>query len=69
MFLRVGLVASRLVAFVGPVVGVHSHVVGQGILVRLGTDSIEKFWIEFWLEKPLEFWLEVACTKKMFKNG
>ena len=24
---------------------------------------------EFWLEKQLEFWLEIPNTKKMFKNG
>ena len=22
-------------------------------------DSIETFWLEFWLEKSLEFWLEI----------
>ena len=25
----------------------------------LGRDSIEKFWLEFRLEKSLEFWLEI----------
>ena len=35
---------------------------------RQGGDSIEKFWLEFWLEKLLEFWLEIPYTKKMFKN-
>ena len=35
---------------------------------RLGPNSIEIFWLEFWLEKPLEFWLEISYTKKMFKN-
>ena len=34
-----------------------------------GPNSIETFWLEFWLEKPLEFWLEIPYTKKMFKNG
>ena len=29
-----------------------------------GRDSIGNFW----LEKPLEFWLEIPYTKKMFKN-
>ena len=24
---------------------------------------------KFWLEKSLEFWLEIPYTKKMFKNG
>ena len=27
------------------------------------------FWLEFRLEKPLEFWLEIPYTKKKFKNG
>ena len=31
----------------------------------LGHNSIEKFW----LEKPLEFGLEIPSTKKMFKFG
>ena len=31
----------------------------------LGPNSIEKFWLEFWLEKPLEFWLDIPYTKKM----
>ena len=34
-----------------------------------GPNSIEKIWLEFWLEKPLEFWLEISYTKKMFKNA
>ena len=25
----------------------------------LGPNSIEKVWLDFWLEKPLEFWLEI----------
>ena len=33
-----------------------------------GPNSIEKNWLEFWLEKPLEFRLEIPYTKKMFKN-
>ena len=33
-----------------------------------GVNSIETFWLEFWLEKPLEIWLEIPYTKKMFKN-
>ena len=37
--------------------------------VNLGPNSIEKIWLEFRLEKPLEFWLEIPYTKKMFKNG
>ena len=35
----------------------------------LGPNSIGKFWFEFWLEKPLEFWLEIPYSKKMFKIG
>ena len=38
-------------------------------LFPLGHNSIGKFWLEFRLEKPLEFWLEIPYTKKMFKNG
>ena len=34
-----------------------------------GPNSIEKVWLEFWLEKSLEFWLEVPHNKKMFKIG
>ena len=26
-------------------------------------------WLEFWLEEPLDIWLEIFSTKKMFKNG
>ena len=37
----------------------------NNLLGLLGPNSIEKFW----LEKPLEFWLEIPYTKKMFKNG
>ena len=34
-----------------------------------GRDSIEKLWLEFWLEKTLEYLLEIPYTKKMFKKG
>ena len=34
-----------------------------------GPNSIEIFWLEFWIEKPLEFWLEIVFTEKMFTNG
>ena len=30
----------------------------------LGSDSIETFQLKFWLEKSLEFWLEISYTKK-----
>ena len=45
----------------------HEQVVHE--CVALGPNSIEKIWLEFWLEKPLEVWLEMSYTKKMFKNG
>ena len=35
---------------------------------RLGPNSIEKFWLEFRLGNPLEVWLQIPYTKKMFKN-
>ena len=38
-------------------------------LVWLGPNSIEKIWLEFRLEKPLEFWLEIPYSMKLFKNG
>ena len=41
----------------------------KGIEARLGPNSTEKFWLEFRLEKSLEFWLEIPYTKEMFKNG
>ena len=34
-----------------------------------GPNSIEKIWLEFWLEKRLEFWLEIPYTKKWFEKG
>ena len=35
-----------------------------------GPIQMKKFWLEFWLEKSLEFWPEILlhCTKKMFIN-
>ena len=41
---------------------------GYGTLQQ-GADSIEKFWLKFWLEKSLEFWLEISSIEKKFKNG
>ena len=32
-----------------------------------GTQFNGKFWLEFWLEKSLQFWIEIPYTKKMFK--
>ena len=38
---------------------------GEGRGRRLGgPNSIEHCWLEFWLEKTLEFWLEIPYTKK-----
>ena len=37
--------------------------------VKQGPDSVEIIWRDFWLEKPLEFWLEIPNTEKRFKNG
>ena len=38
-------------------------------LLNLGGNSIENFWLQFRVEKPLEFWLEIPYTKKTLKNG
>ena len=37
-------------------------------VVDLGPNSIETLWHEFWLEKLLEFRLEIPYTGKMFKK-
>ena len=37
----------------------------SGSATYQGGNSIEKNW----LEKPLEFWLDIPYTKKKFKNG
>ena len=50
---------------------------GLGVLPldvhRLSLFSVSQFnrklLLEFWLEKSLEFWLEIPHTKKVFKNG
>ena len=34
----------------------------------LGGNSIEKIWLQIWLEKTLKFWLDISYTKKKFKN-
>ena len=49
----------------------HSHVRDDPRLHAdvLGPNSIQHFWLEFWLKKPLEFWLEIPYTKKMFKKS
>ena len=38
------------------------------LLLAGGPNSIEIL-LEFWLEKSLEFWLEIPHTKNNFKNG
>ena len=37
-------------------------------IFSLGGNSIEKIWLEFRLENPLEFRLEIPYTKKKLKN-
>ena len=34
-----------------------------------GPDSIDKFWLVFWLDTQLEFWVEVSFSDKKFRNG
>ena len=46
----------------GPGAGLAGR--GQDV-VDLGPNSIGNFW----LEKPLEFWLEIPYTNKKLKNG
>ena len=38
-------------------------------MMLLGPNSIEIFQLEFRLEKPLEFWLDIPYIKNMFRNG
>ena len=51
-------------------IGVHATIalgVVEGRRVHwLGPDSIERFWLEFRLEKSLEFGLEITYIRKMF---
>ena len=43
---------------------------GVGDVQReLGAQFNRKIWLEFRLEKQLEFWLPIPYTKKTFKNG
>ena len=35
----------------------------------LGPNSIGNFWLKLWLEKSLEFWLEIPYNKKKLTNG
>ena len=45
-------------------------VVAEGIVeATLGPNSKENFWLEFWLEKSLAFWIEIPYSEKMSKNG
>ena len=43
---------------------------GEDVLDGAGAQFNRKhFWLQFRLEKSLEFWLEIPHNKKMFKNG
>ena len=46
-----------------------SVVYALSFILALGPNSIEKIWLEFWLEKSLHFWLQISHNKKMFKSG
>ena len=39
----------------------EGHLADEG---HLGPNSIETFWLEFWLEKRLEFWLEIPYRSR-----
>ena len=39
------------------------------LVVALGPNSIETFWLEFGLKNHLSFGLRFPYTKKLFKNG
>ena len=45
-------------------IGGKGEVIVEGA-TDLGPNSIEKFWLEVWFEKPLELWLDM----KIFING
>ena len=48
--------------FAGVVFGAYSHGSREAI-------QSNKYFLDFLLEKPLEFWLEIPYTNKKFKNG
>ena len=50
-----GVVESAELGSVALPAPLHSE-----LYARLGPNSIQNFWLEFWLEKPLEFWLEIS---------
>ena len=42
---------------------------GEGaLLTDLDITPIEQVWLEFWHEKPLEFWLDLLQTKDMLMH-
>ena len=57
-------VTLELVSAVGRLPARHAAVVGlrEGVLAALGPNSKETIWLEFRLEKPLEFWLKIPDT-------
>ena len=65
---HVGVGVEEAVARLEPLKLVPDDAVRSGAQQRpdhrplhvLGGDSTEKNWLEFWLEKPLEFWLEIS---------
>ena len=40
----------------------------HGASINRGPIKKNKIWHEFWLEKPLAFWLEIHYTKKKFNK-
>ena len=57
------VVAAALLVFVG---ALDRRSLTSGLV--LGPNSKENFLLEFWLEKSLEFLLEMSNTKEMFKK-
>ena len=59
--------------------GCQIQEISFAVIIRIRAPSASKehwgpiqqkfFWLEFWFEKSLEFWLEIPHTKKMFRNG
>ena len=54
---------TKVSARVDPAAGV---ILAQNVRLQ-GSNSIEKFYLEFWLGKPPEFWLEISYTRKCSK--
>ena len=36
-------------------------------IIHRGPIQLEKVWLEFWLKKQLDIWLDIAYTKKSLK--